>query len=449
MKILLVRPAAVNILQHLQVINSEPLELEYLYTVAQKHNWEPFIYDGFNSNKSLTKTIKEFKPDVIGITGYITHEKLILKYVELAKKFDQNIITIVGGVHAQLNYKNFYSPNTDFIFRSEDMIAFGTLLDSITKKQIDYSNINALCWKKNNEWIENEFVSVDINTLPIPDRSFFYKNKKWFRYIDLEETATIKTSLSCPYNCNFCYCTQLAGKYSVRNLNKVIQEIEEIQSENILIADDLFLFDEKRIWNFIDEIKKRNINKNFICYGRADYISSHPEQIKALVEIGFIYFLVGIESSSDNELNEYNKQITADVNIQCINLLNELNARCFALMIIPIDADKSYFYNLYKWIIKNNVQYVTLSIFTPMPGTKNFKDYLDKLITKDCTSWDFLHLVLKPTKLSTLSFYFEFYKLTYKLYKYTQKTGIFNFMNFKYYKNIIWNYICQKLRREL
>ena len=73
MKILLVRPAAVNILQHLQVINSEPLELEYLYTVAQKHNWEPFIYDGFNSNKSLTKTIKEFKPDVIGITGYITH----------------------------------------------------------------------------------------------------------------------------------------------------------------------------------------------------------------------------------------------------------------------------------------------------------------------------------------------------------------------------------------
>ena len=128
MKILLVRPAAVNILQNLQVINSEPLELEYLYTVAQKHNWEPFIYDGFNSNKSLTKTIKEFKPDVIGITGYITHEKLILKYVELAKKFDPNIITIVGGVHAQLNYKNFYSPNTDFIFRSEDMIAFGTLI---------------------------------------------------------------------------------------------------------------------------------------------------------------------------------------------------------------------------------------------------------------------------------------------------------------------------------
>mgnify|MGYP003291358968 CR=1 FL=1 len=28
-----------------------------------------------------TKTIKEFKPDVIGITGYITHEKLILKYI--------------------------------------------------------------------------------------------------------------------------------------------------------------------------------------------------------------------------------------------------------------------------------------------------------------------------------------------------------------------------------
>ena len=44
MKILLVRPNAVNILQHLQVINSEPLELEYLHTIAKENNWEDMIY---------------------------------------------------------------------------------------------------------------------------------------------------------------------------------------------------------------------------------------------------------------------------------------------------------------------------------------------------------------------------------------------------------------------
>ncbi len=449
MKILLVRPAAVNILQHLQVINSEPLELEYLYTIAKEHKWIPLIYDGFNCKKSLTRMLKEFQPDLIGITGYITQENLILKYVDLAKKINPNIKTIIGGVHAQLNYKNFYIDNTDFVFRSEDMNAFGELLENITASNTDFSKINGLCWRKNNKWIQNEFVPVDINTLPVPDRSFFYKNKKWFRYIDLEETATIKTALSCPYDCNFCYCTQLAGKYSVRDIDKVMQEIESLDCENILIADDLFLFNEKRIWNFIDEIKRRKINKKFICYGRADYIASHPNQIKALVEAGFVYFLVGIESSFDNELNEYNKQITVDVNLQCIKLLDELNARCFALMIVPIDADKSYFDNLYKWIVKNKVQYVTLSIFTPVPGTKIFKDYQDKLTTKDCTYWDFLHLVLKPTRLPAIRFYYEFYKLTYKLYKYTQKTGIFNFMNFHYYIRVILNYICQKLRREL
>ena len=84
-----------------------------------------------------------------------------------------------------------------------------------------------------------------------------------------------------------------------------------------------------------------------------------------------------------------------------------------------------------------------------MPGTKIFKDYQDKLTTKDCTYLDLLHLVLKPTRLPAIRFYYEFYKLTYKLYKYTQKTGIFNFMNFHYYIRVILNYICQKLRREL
>ncbi len=449
MKILLVRPEPVNILQYLQIINSEPLELEYLYTVANNLGWNSEIYDGFNTKHSLTKTLKTFQPDIIGITGYITQESLMLKYTKLAKKINPNIITIIGGVHAQLNYKNFYCANTDFVFRSEDMVAFGELLENISQNKSDFSQINGLCWKNGCEWVENKFSPVDINTLPIPDRSFFYKNKKWFRYIDLKETATIKTSLSCPYNCNFCYCTQLGGKYSVRDLDKVIQEIKGIDAESILIADDLFLFNEERVRNFINEIKRCNINKKFICYGRADYISTHPEQIKALVEIGFTYFLVGLESSSDNELNNYNKQTSSDANIQCVNLLNQLNARCFALMITPIDADKQYFDNLYKWIIHNNVKYVTLSIFTPMPGTKNFEEYKDKLITKNCTYWDFLHLVIKPTKLSCFRFYFEFYKLTWKLYKFTQKTGIFDFMDFGYYKNIFGNYICKKLRREL
>lgn len=450
MKILLVRPSAVNILQYLQVINSEPLELEYLYTVAKEKGFEVLIYDGFNNKKSLTKTIIQFQPNIVAITGYITQEKLILKYTKIIKSIDSNIITVIGGVHAQLNYKNFYSDYTDFVFRSEDMQAFGVFLNSFYDDSIKLSEINSLCWKNNGIWIENKFVPVDINMFPIVDRTFFYQNREWFRYIDLRETATIKTSLSCPYNCNFCYCKLLsAGNYSVMTLDKVITELENLDCENVLIADDIFLFDEERIWNFIDEIKNRKINKKYICYARADYIVSHPEQIKALVEIGFIYFLVGIESYSNQELNNYNKQVNSDINIECIRILNELNARCYALMIIPIDADKKYFDNLYNWIVRNNVKYATLSIFTPMPGTKIFNEYKNKLITDNCTFWDFLHLVLKPTSLTIFRFYFEFYKLTLKIYLYTRKTGIFDFMTFSYFKNILWKYISQKMRREL
>ena len=447
MKILLVRPPAPNILKHLQIINSEPLELEYLHTIASEREWEDMIYDGFNTKYSIKKTISDYAPDVVAITGYITQEKLMLGYAETAKKANPRIITIIGGVHAQLNYDRLYSPHVDYVFRSEDVNEFGDMLDSFSGKELDLSTINGLCYKEEGSWKENKLLPFDVNKLPIPDRSFFYENKSWFRYLDLTGVATIKTAISCPYNCSFCYCTRLgAGRYSVRDLDKVMEELEGLDCETVLIADDVFLFDEARVWSFIDEVKRRGIKKQYLCYGRADYFAAHPEQIKALSEIGFIYFFVGLEAISDAELESYNKQTSVDVNLQCVDVIRSAGARCFALMIAPLDATKEYFRDLYNWIVKNNIDYVTVSIFTPIPGTPVYEQYKDRLISDDIEEWDFLHLVVEPTNMSKRQFYIEYYILTNRLYRLAKKTGVYDFMDLDHYTKIISDYFREKAR---
>ena len=153
MKILFMRPPAPNILKHLQILNSEPLELEYLHTVAQQHGWDDMIYDGFNNKKNAREIMKTFQPDVVAITGYITQEKLMLKYAKTAKEINPNIITVIGGVHAQLNYERLYSPDVDYVFRSEDVNAFGNLLDFFAGNSLDLSTISGLCWRENGSWI--------------------------------------------------------------------------------------------------------------------------------------------------------------------------------------------------------------------------------------------------------------------------------------------------------
>ena len=84
-------------------------------------------------------------------------------------------------------------------------------------------------------------------------------------------------------------------------------EIEELKESNIYIVDDDFLYDEKRLWTFVNEIKRRDIKKKYICYGRSDFIASHEELMKALKEIGLYYVLVGLESISDKQLKKYDK----------------------------------------------------------------------------------------------------------------------------------------------
>ena len=449
MKILLMRPPAPNILKHLQILNSEPLELEYLHTVAQQQGWEDMIYDGLNARYSARQAISDYMPDVVAVTGYITQEKLMLKYAKIAKGINPATITVLGGVHAQLNFERLYSPDVDYVFRSEDVNAFGDLLRFFAGGVLDLSTISGLCYRQNDEWIENKLLPFDVNNLPIPDRSFFYRNKAWFRYLDLSEVATLKTAISCPYNCNFCYCTRLGtGRYSVRNLDKVMKELEGLDCEAVLIADDVFLFDEERVWAFIAEVKRRNIRKKYLCYGRADYIAAHAEQIKALAEIGFVYFFVGLEAVTDQELINYNKKITADVNARCVEVVHAAGARCFALMIAPIDATKQYFSNLYQWVVDHGVKYVTVSIFTPIPGTPLYEEYKDRLITDDIEEWDFLHLVAEPTNMSKQAFYLEYYKLTYRLFLLAKKTGIYDFMDLTYYKNVLTDYFRQKARED-
>jgi len=442
------RPPAPNILKHLQILNSEPLELEYLHTAAAAHGWDTYIYDGFNTKTRAQKIILQYKPDAVAITGYITQEKLMLKYAAAAKAINPDIITIIGGVHAQLNYERFYAESVDYVFRSEDMNAFGWLLDSFNGKIVDLTKISGLCTRnEDGKYSENPLLPFDINELPIPDRSFFYANKSWFRYLDLAEVATLKTAISCPYDCKFCYCTRLGGgRYSVRDLDKVIEELEGLDCETVLIADDVFLYDTYRIWEFIRQVKERGIRKKFLCYGRADFIAAHPDIIEALADIGFVYFFVGLEAITDRELDSYNKHITVDVNARCVEIVNATSARCFALMIAPIDATKQYFNDLYDWIVAHDLKYVTVSVFTPIPGTPMYEQYKDRLITNDIEQWDFLHLVVEPENMTRREFYLEYYKLTGKLYRLAKRTGIYDFMDLEYYKTVAMDYFRQKAR---
>lgn len=442
MKVLLIRPQAPNKLSFINILDNEPLELEYLYTELQHRGIESYIYDGLIENTSVKDTISRENPDVVAVTGYITQQKLMIEYCRIAKENNSNTITIVGGVHVQRNFEAFYHDSIDYLLRSESVFAFGELITGA-----DLAEINGLIYKQDGRFIQNELVPIDINSLPIPDRSFFNKHKSKYHYLHLQEVATIKTAFSCPYSCNFCYCTLLAGgKYRARDLSLVIEELKTIESQNIQIVDDDFLVDKTRLLEFIRLVRENKIEKTFICYSRADFVANNEDLVRELRSIGFMYFLVGLEAISNEELVAMNKQVNIDENRRCIEVLRNANAHCIALMIAPLSADKEYFRKLYDFVKETKLLYVTVSMFTPIPGTPLYEEYKDRIVSDDIEDYDFLHLVLEPEKLTRQQFYKEYNKLILRLYNLAKKSGIYDFMDIEFYKNMLTGYLKRKMR---
>lgn len=414
MRVLLVKPEFKNVFTKLSLITTEPLELEYMSAICKRNGVEAAICDLTIAGPSLKQMLKRFKPDIVAMTANFVHIHAIRKYVKVIKKYNPAILTLVGGPHAEVKPEDFRFEGIDVIFHSGGFGPFEQILKA--EGRPDLTSIKGICYQKDGEWIHNEREAFDIASLPFPDRTHLYKNIRKYKYVTMKSCAILKTSYSCPHHCNYCFSTLLnGGQYLCRDPKNVVEEIKEIQCENIWIVDDTFYVDKKKLDAFIKGIKEEKIKKKFSLYFRADFIAANPDYMQKLSEIGVTMCAVGLEVIDDEVLEKYNKKSSVNIILRALEVLKECNITCIGLLMIDIDAPKSYFKRLYQFIKKHELYLSTISILTPMPGTQQYEIYKERIMTSDYRKWDFVHLTIEPTQMSKLVFYFNFYALYVKL----------------------------------
>lgn len=412
------------------IIENECLDLECIATVLKEAGYEYTIFDVQIEKQSFKAFIKDKKFDVCYISGRIMQENFMLEYAEDFKK-QCNGIVIIGGIHAELNYKRFFKDNVDYVLSGANYRDIPSIIEN---NEVD--KISNLSFKKDDEWVINEKKAVDINDEPLPDRTYFYNHKYNYAYLDLPHIAWVRSAYSCPFNCIFCIRNKMNnGQYSRKSAERLVEEIADIEVDNIYLADDDFLFDEVYIRNFIKLIKERNIKKKYICYGRSDFISKHEDIMKGMQEIGLHYAMIGMEDIRDTQLDKYNKHSSISNNIKSIEVCHKVGVHVMAMFILGLDYRRKDFSNLYNWIKEKNLKHVAVTIYTPEMGLANYKDYKDRLITDNPSHYDFLHLVVKPDYLSVKTYYFYYYLLLIKLFIRAKSDGVYDFIDYKDYIN--------------
>jgi hopanoid C-3 methylase len=394
------RPSPLTIgLQHLMIV--EPLELEVLASTISKEH-EAVIIDMILEKKDIDQFIKELKPDVLCLTGYITHIPVMIGSCRVAKRINPQVITIVGGVHTEKYPGDINDPSIDYRVVRNATRTFPQLIDFLNGKSDFPSGV------LRTDQVPDEESLPDYDFyFPVPDRSLTQKYRGKYFYVFHNKVALMKTSFGCPYTCKFCFCRKITGDiYYTRPLDEVIDELEAIREKEIYIVDDDFLLNPSRIEEFIKLLKARNIRKKFLVYGRADFIASNPGIIRDFKGAGLRTIIVGLESFIDTELTDFNKKTSSNTNKLAMDVLNKYGVDCYAAVIISPSWGKEEFAAAAEIMNALKIKFVNLQPLTPLKGTGIEVDEGSLVIKRtDFEKWDLAHVSIRPEKMSVGEFY--------------------------------------------
>lgn len=408
MRVLLIRPPVPEHTMGLKnVMICEPLELEYVAAgIPPRHEVE--IFDMI-VEKNLPRRLKRFRPDVIGTSCYISGVNEAIKVCRTAKLWNPKIRTIIGGVHASRVPEDFSDPGVDCIVLGDGTTVIGELLEAFQSGR-PLAEIPGLALPDGDQQVvrtaERHYMPPP-DSLPFPRRELVAHLAHRYYYIFHQPVATMKTTWGCWYKCNFCFTWRITdGVPFSRSPESIVEELATIESPDVYIVDDIFLINRKRLSAIAELLRARGIRKKYLVYGRSDFIAENEDIIAEWAELGLSAVLIGLEASTDSELDSMNKENTVDYNVKAIEVLRRHGVDTYGSLIPNPEYTEEEWGRLMRFIDDNGLYYLNISPLTPLPGTVIWDEYQDKLLVPRRAHglWDLSHSVL-PTRLPLRQFY--------------------------------------------
>jgi anaerobic magnesium-protoporphyrin IX monomethyl ester cyclase len=450
MKILLIRPYFEMLRHELVFLPFEPLGLGYLKSALLAENHIVEIYDCLTEHpqnirylkeknlfrcgseeKDIEKKIKNFEPDVVGISGmFYSQASSFYRIANLVKKINKNIFVVGGGAFPSA-YKEkilMENKNINVIVIGEGEKTMVELLKEINNPN-NLRGINGICFKdqKSKEIVCNEpgTTNINIDKITFPYRNFSkiydYSKPVGYNYSDkfnlskfvksfilyfalsvpvlrfcfskifnLRHKNKIKsllmphgfiiTSRSCPNRCGFCAIHKVWGSfYRMRSSQNVLDEIDLLVKhgiKEIVIVDDNFTVSKKRTIEICKEIVRRKYNIRLLTPSGIFIPSLDKEVLGHLYEAGLKELKFGIENGDQEFLN---KVIQKNVNLEqakkIIKEAKEIGFHTQAFLIFGYPGEtKDTMLKTLRFAFESGVDSARFYIFQPFPGTQAFEE---------------------------------------------------------------------------
>jgi Fe-S oxidoreductase len=303
-------------------VSSMLLNLGYLSAALKAAGHETLFIDAtakldMMTEERVAKAVREFAPDVIGVTLTIANIDLFYQYMPRLKEL--GIPVVAGGPHPNCLAEEVIEHGVDIAVIGEAEVTIVELAEHFCGRK-DLEDIKGLCFKDDTGTLVRtppRGLTPDIDTLPFPDYSSFeprrytsedpkYANNIW----------NLFTSRGCPFNCTFCSSHNVFGRtYRARTPEIVFKEIMHLHREygahSFSLQDDEAFIKPDRIIRFCDLVRESGLPLRFSARMRIDSIS--VPMLQNMEKAGFTRLSFGLESLNDESLKKINKKYTFEI----------------------------------------------------------------------------------------------------------------------------------------
>jgi radical SAM superfamily enzyme YgiQ (UPF0313 family) len=330
------------------------------------------------------ETLKQFRPRVVGFSAMTFQYETALQFAALTKRFDESILTVLGGYHATLSAEETGAgPDArhwDFLVRGEGDYAFGELLDCVEAHGTGLEGVHGLSWKKDGCFVHNPPRPLaDLARLRIPARG-----KRLARgfHMYFRRADAIETSRGCLHLCNFCSIREMYGRsFRLFPIDRVLADIEDAYARgarHIFCTDDNITLDMDRFEALLDGVIGLRL-RNLVFTTQASPIgfARRPGIARKMVEAGFVSIFLGIENVSTRSLRAMAKPNTVESIRRGVAELQSADITVIAGLIngLPDDDPESIRQN-YEFIRDLGITSVMDQLLTPYPKTELRKEML-------------------------------------------------------------------------
>lgn len=332
----------------------------------------------------LEKQIKEFKPEVAGVSAMAYEADQGQEICKRIKSVNQEIVTIIGGpAVSTLESKLIKEKVIDYTCHGEGELLFPSLIKALDggDKEPEIPGLGFL--SENGPTI----FSREIPTVPLEE----FGHPAWDlieleRYFEFprqgqifarKEYMSIFTSRGCPFRCAYCH-NVFGKKFRARSAEHVLEELtilsEKYGIREISVLDDSFNMDSERLLKISELVTQSNLDLafNFSNGIRADM--ADEKILSALKKMGTYKLAVAVETASERLQKMIHKNARLDKLEKIIRQADNLGIMTWGFFMLgfPTETENEALTTV-KFARKSKLHLASFNIVNPYPGTELFE----------------------------------------------------------------------------